>query len=249
MIILFGFFMPVKAQDIGTGEVDILSVRKKEWDIYGTLHTNGLGIGVRIGKQHTIRKKSGIDLEWTYYRLLKEQRGKTSLTLEGVDNKSFVYGKLNNFAQIRVGYGFTYIINTKPYWGGITTGFFLYGGVSVGVSVPVFLYVLNYYPQDSTIQMNIEKYDPDKHSLSNIYGRAPFKEGLSKIKFHPGLYLKTGLTFDFSSDDAKVMALDLGLALDAYYIPVQKMAFYNKQYVLVTGFLTFHFGKRLTNYE
>ena len=45
------------------------------------------------------------------------------------------------------------------------------------------------------------------------------------------------------------MAMDLGMALDAYFIPVQKMAFSKEQHLLVTGFLTFHFGKRLTNYE
>ena len=56
ILILCVSIISVSAQDIGTGEVDILSVRKKEWDIYGTLHTNGLGIGTRIGKQHSIRK-------------------------------------------------------------------------------------------------------------------------------------------------------------------------------------------------
>jgi hypothetical protein len=249
ILILCVSIISVSAQDIGTGEVDILSVRKKEWDIYGTLHTNGLGIGTRIGKQHSIRKKSGIDIEWTYYRLLKEQRGKTSFTLEGIDNKSFVYGKLNNFTQIRLGYGFTYLMNTKPYWGGLSTGYFLYGGPSVGISVPVYLYIMHYIQEEQTIVMNIEKYDPDKHDLSNIYGRAPFKEGLKHLKIHPGLYVKTGLTFDFSTDDAQITALDIGIALDAYLFPIQKMAYHEKQHFLITGFLTFHFGQRLTNYE
>jgi hypothetical protein len=69
------------------------------------------------------------------------------------------------------------------------------------------------------------------------------------MKIHPGLYLKTGFTFDFSAEDATIMALDFGLALDAYYPPVEKMAHTPKQYLLVTGFITFHLGKRLTNYE
>ena len=33
------------AQDIAIGEPDMLMVRKRQWNIYGTLHTNGIGIG------------------------------------------------------------------------------------------------------------------------------------------------------------------------------------------------------------
>lgn len=249
ILILIAFFIPLNAQDIGVGEAEILSVRKKEWDIYGTLHTNGLGIGGRIGQQQSIHRKSGFDFEFTYYCYLKEQRGKTSYTLEGLENKSFIYGKMNNFFQTRIGYGFTHIINTKPYWGGINTGYFLYGGASIGISVPVYLYILNYISTDASYSINAEKYDPDKHNLSNIYGRAPFAQGISDLKIHPGVYVKTGFTFDFSSDDAKILALDFGLGVDAYYLPVQKMAYTDKQYVFITGFLTIHVGERLTNYK
>ena len=235
------------AQDIGVGETEILSVREREWDIYGTVHTNGLGLGVRFGRQHSIKHKSGFDVEWTYHKLMKEQRGKTSYTIEGVDNRSFVYGKTNSFCQLRVGYGYTRILNTKPYWGGLQTGYFFYGGVSLGISIPVYLYIL--HPKDTVFYMTTERYNVNIHNLTNIYGRAPLKEGLKDIVFHPGLYLKTGLSFDFSRDDAKITALDFGLAVDAYYKPVEKMAFAHKQYVLITGFISIHLGKRLTHYE
>ena len=69
------------------------------------------------------------------------------------------------------------------------------------------------------------------------------------MKFHPGLYMKTGLSFDFSSDDSFVVKLDLGVAIDAYAIPIQKMAFVNKQYVLFTGYVALHLGNRKAKYE
>lgn len=247
-LIFFAFFFPINAQDIDVGDPEVILLRKKEWDIYGTIHTNGLGLGGRVGKQNSIHNKSGFDFEITYYRHLKEQRGKTSYQIGNIENKGFVYGKLNNFFQARIGYGFTHIINTKPYWGGMSTGYFLYGGASIGFSIPVYLQIIKYL-EGNTYDIAIERYDPNLHNLSNIYTKAPFTEGLSSMKIHPGLYLKTGFSFDFSAEDSNVMALDFGLGLDAYYPPVEKMAFVNKQYVLITGFITFHLGKKLTNYE
>jgi hypothetical protein len=248
LLFCYAFIFSINAQDIGIGDPEILSFRKKEWNVYGTIHTNGLGLGGRVGKQNSIHYKSGFDFEITYYRHIKEQRGKTSYQINDYENKSFVYGKLNNFFQTRIGYGFTRIINTKPYWGGMTTAYFLYGGASIGYSTPVYLLVIKFVDGNS-YEIVEEKYNPALHDLSNIYSRAPFAKGLKEIKIHPGLYLKTGFTFDFSAEDATIMALDFGLALDAYYPPVEKMAYTHKQYLLFTGFITFHLGKRLTNYE
>ncbi len=248
LVFFYACYIPINAQDIGVGDPDILSVRKKEWDVYATIHTNGFGLGARIGKQNTIHLRSGMDMEFTYFQDLKEQRGKTSYTVSDNENKSFVFGKLNNFFQLRVGYGLTRIINTKPYWEGMSTGYFLYGGASLGFSVPVYLKIIRII-DTAHYEIVSERYDPSIHDLSNIYGGASFSEGLSKITLHPGIYMKTGFSFDFSSDDANILALDFGVALDAYYPPVKIMAFTADKYLFITGFLTFHFGKRLTNYE
>ena len=227
------------AQEIAIGEPEMLSVRKRWWDLYATIHTNGFGGGCQFGKEHNIHLRSGFDVEYTYYRHFKEQR------LRREDERTvLVYGKLNYFGLLRGGYGFTRILNTKPYWGGgVETGYFLYGGVSLGFSVPVYLYIFT--PQGKTL----ERYDPQVHKWGNIDKKAPFWQGLKEIKPHPGVYLKTGLSFDFAGVDATVIKLDIGAAADIYLIPVEKMAFSPKQYVLFTGYLTFHFGKRLTNYE
>ncbi|HOF15324.1 MAG TPA: hypothetical protein PLF32_00340 [Bacteroidales bacterium] len=241
------FIAPTYSQDINVGDAEILSVRKKEWDIYASMHTNGLGIGARIGKQHNIHYKSGIDIELTYYKHIKEQRARINYMIYDLENKSFVYGKLNYFIQPRVGYGFTRIINTKPYWGGISTGYFLYGGVSIGIAVPIYLQII--YIENSDYTIKTERYNPEIHDLSNIYSSASFTKGLAKTKIHPGLYLKTGFSFDFSSEDSHIMALDFGLNTDIYFPAVKLMASSNDKYFFITGFIAFHFGKRLTNYE
>ncbi|MCL2132594.1 MAG: hypothetical protein FWH36_09155 [Lentimicrobiaceae bacterium] len=223
------------AQEIEIGDPETLSFRTRQWDVYGTIHTNGFGIGCQFGKEHNIRLRSGFDVEYTYYRHFKERRRNDQFVL--------VYGKLNYFGMLRGGYGFTHIFTSKPYWGGVETAYFLYGGVSLGLSVPVYLYIVPHDKEDP------QRYDPEVHKLGNIIGTASFWKGFKEIKPHPGLYIKTGLSFDFARNDADILKLDIGAASDFYLIPVEKMASSPKQYVLFTGYLTFHFGKRLTNYE
>ena len=238
-VIVFAFccLPSLFAQEIEIGDVEMLSVRKRQWDLYGTIHTNGFGLGSQFGKEHSIRLRSGFDLEYIYYRHFKEQRLR-------YDQIVIVYGKLNYFGMLRGGYGFTRILSAKPYWGGVEVGYFLYGGLSLGLSVPVYVNVLK-----SNGDIDPVRYDPEEHKFGNIYGRASIWRGFKEIKPHPGLYLKTGLSFDFAGSDADIIKLDIGVASDFYLIPVEKMAFSPKQYVLFTGYLTIHFGKRLTNYE
>jgi len=237
-VILFAFCgLPfLFAQEIGIGEPEMLSVRKRQWDIYGTIHTNGFGFGSQFGKTHNIHLHSGFDVEYTYYKHFKEQRRR-------VNDVLLVYGKLNHFGMLRGGYGFTRILNAKPYWGGVEVGYFLYGGLSLGFSVPVYLRITTPYGID------VLRYDPQLHKWGNIGGMASFWKGFKDMKLHPGLYLKSGLSFDFAGSDARIVKLDIGAAADIYLIPVEKMAFSPKQSLLLTGYLSIHFGKRLTNYE
>jgi hypothetical protein len=85
--------------------------------------------------------------------------------------------------------------------------------------------------------------------MGNIERQEPFRKGFKSIRVHPGIYAKTGMSFDFAKNDAFIMKLDFGIASDIFYPPIEKIAFSPKQYVLLTGFVCVHFGKRLTNYE
>jgi len=237
-VILFAFccLPSLVAQEIGIGEPETLADRKRRWDIYASIHTNGFGIGTQFGRERSIHIHSGFDIECTYYKHFKEKT-------QRYDAARLAYGKLNYFYMLRGGYGLTKILNRKPYWGGVEVGYFFYGGASLGLSVPVYLKIVT----QSGIET--ERYDPEEHNLGNITGTASFWKGFKEIKPHPGIYLKSGLSFDFAKNDALIIKLDIGAAADIYILPVEKLAFSPKQYFLLTGYLTFHFGKRKTNYE
>jgi hypothetical protein len=232
MLFLLGF--SAYSQEIEVGDPETLVVRTRQWDIYGTLHTNGVGIGFRIGKESNIHIRRGFDFEYTYYRHFKERRKRFD------HQKVIVYGKLNYFGEFRGGYGVTRVLNGKPYWGGVEVGYFFYGGISLGFSIPVYVKVYE------GIDIVSRRYNPDIHSY--VESQEPFGKGFKNIKIHPGLYVKTGMSFDFAKNDALILKLDFGVAADAFYPPVEKIAFSPKQYVLLTGFVCIHFGKRLTDY-
>jgi hypothetical protein len=148
------------------------------------------------------------------------------------------------------------MINRKPYWGGVEVRGFFYGGFDLGFAKPSYLYI-NYYDfVDNNLITNrtvLERYDPKRHfpdigtnpnTLSDIYGRGPLLSGFDKIKLYPGLYVKGGFNFEFGEANDKIKAIEIGAAVDIFPKPVPVMAFVDPTYFFITGYLSFHFGKR-----
>ncbi|MEI6457281.1 MAG: hypothetical protein WCO93_13400, partial [bacterium] len=77
-----------------------------------------------------------------------------------------------------------------------------------------------------------------------IYGRASFLTGLIQLGFYPGIYIKTGLEFEFGIKNKATSALEVGATLDFSPIPVPIMAYNPKQQFFLTLYLSAMFGKR-----
>ena len=229
------------SQVIPQGNDSIKILLKKENSFSVNIHTQGLGAGYRWGHHLTAYKKLMYDGEFVIMKHPKEIK---SLYPIDQNSKSYFYGKLNNFYILRAGTGIQKVVNSKPYWGGVELRFFYFGGLSIGITKSVYLYIWNYSPADQTAVITIEKYDPSKHDIDNIYGRAPFTYGLGEIRFHPGIYGKIGFNFEFGQNDEKTRSLEIGLNVDAFPKAIPIMAFNNKNYVFTTVYLSYNFGKR-----
>lgn len=175
------------------------------------------------------------------------------------NTRSYFYGKLNNLYIIRAGVGQQHLLNRKPYWGGVELRAFYYGGVDFGLAKPVYLYIAYWTPDPNTPgqaildETKLERYDPEKHfpgigvnstTLCNIYGRGPMLSGFNKIKLYPGLYFKGGFNFEFSAANDRIKAVEIGATVDIFPKPVPVMAFKEANYFFITGYLSFHLGKR-----
>jgi hypothetical protein len=213
---------------------------RKEQSGFLMIHTSGFGFGYRNGRHLTGYKKRVFEVELTGMKNPKEIRVSSGFQ----DAKSYIYGKENSFFLLRSGIGIQKIINSKPYWGGVELRYFYYGGISLGLLKPVYLYILHETNSPSVYNLSMEKYDPNIHSADNIYGRAPFFQGFNKIKPLPGLYFKTGLNFEYGAYTESLKAIEAGIAVDAYLKDVPILAFNDNKKIFVSLYLSFHFGNR-----
>jgi len=205
------------------------------------LHSRGWGIHFRKGKNLSYFRSLNWELDAVSMKSPKQIK-----TLNPYFNnaKSYVYGKLNHVYVVRAGIGIKRLLNRKPYWGGIELRLIYFGGFSMAFAKPVYLYVLNYTPDNDDYSIDIERYNPKFHGLDNIYGRAPFLHGIENSSLHPGIYGKLGLNFEFGNYNSSIKAVELGAILDYYPIPVAVMALNPERSFFLTFYLGFSFGKR-----
>jgi hypothetical protein len=218
---------------------------EKQWSIGALLHTNGWGLKFRKGHNVTALRQFMWEIEFSTYKSSKEVR---SINPYFSDSRSYFYGKLNYVWFFRGGVGQQQILNRKPYWGGVQLSWIYYGGFSLAVTKPVYLYIIHFNNGFTDYEVREEKYNPEIHFVDNIYGRGSFLAGITKVGLHPGVYIKTGLDFEFGVKNRQINALEVGAIFDYSPIPVAIMAYNPKQSFFLTLYLSVMFGKRYNRY-
>lgn len=173
------------------------------------LHTQGLGLNLYFSKFKTVDKKTLFSFDIVSMKHSKEVK---SIGLIDENAKRFVYGKLNSLYILRFGYGRKKILYEKLREQAVEISCVWMTGPSVGMAKPVYLEVFNTVGE----VVQIERYDPEKHDLSNIFGRGPASRGVSEIKFYPGVFLKLAVTFEYAEYRSSIKAIEIGGVLDAY---------------------------------
>ncbi len=181
------------------------------------------------------------EVEFSTYKSPKEVR---TINPYFSDSRSYVYGKLNAVWFIRGGVGQQHILNRKPYWGGVQVSWLYYGGFSLGMAKPMYLYIIHLKAGYTDYEVTEERYDPEIHFIDNIYGRASWLSGFSKIGLYPGAYAKTGLDFEFGVKSRQISSLEVGGILDFSPIAIPIMAYNPKQSFFLTLYVSVMFGKR-----
>jgi len=213
-----------------------------QWSLGAHINSNGWGIKFRKGRNLTALKQFMWEIEFTTYKSAKEVK---SINPDYSGSKSYIYGKLNSIYFLRGGVGIQHILNRKPYWGGVQLSFLYYGGISIGIAKPIYLYII--HPTSPTdYQVVQERSDPSNpdQSIEYIYGRGAILTGILNTEFHPGIYAKSGLEFEFGTKSRVIKALEVGAILDFSPIPIAIMASNPKQSLFLTAYLSVCFGKR-----
>lgn len=239
LIMLSIFFAGESYAQMPDKQVNKVGYRKS---VFGgvILHTQGLGLNLSYVKFKTFDKKRIFSVDFVSMKHPKEYK-----IFGAIDKnaKGFVYGKLNSAYVFRAGMGTRKIKYEKLRVGGAEINFNWLSGVSLGMAKPEYLEVSKYLGGQEYV-IEVEKYDPEIHNLTNIYGRGPGSRGISEMKFYPGIFLKGSVNFEYSSERDRVRAIEVGAVVDAYPWRIPIMTTVKNSFIYPTFYISLYFGKK-----
>lgn len=208
------------------------------------LNTDGWSVFAERGVVKSEEKESDLffDLRYVLFEISEKKHPKEmkTTTASAGSAQSYIFGKINNFYTVKIGYGNRRLIAGKPDPGTVSVHWIYNGGLSVGMLKPYYLKVAS--------GENIKYTDDREEFLSgyNAVGAGGFMEGLKEIKVVPGLQARTGLHFDFAPREKKKMllAVETGLTAELYTKKIELMANQKAVPYFVNLYLSFQFGRR-----
>ena len=214
-----------------------------EREVFGGafFHTQGWGLNFVSNYFKTVDKRVNFEIQLNFTH---NQKQKKIYNPYFRDARGYYYGKLNSFFQLRALYGQRKIIGHKIRSKGVEIGYSWGIGPSFGFLKPVYLEVINF---DQNV-LEVVKYDPEKHDLGNIYGRAGGINGFDEIKFKPGLYFKFGFFVEYSKKRLGISGIEAGVAIDAYFERIEIMAFVENQQFFPLLYINIFFGSKFNKY-
>jgi hypothetical protein len=127
----------------------------------------------------------------------------------GTTGNVYILGKKNYLFALRPQIGYEFVLFTKGKEDGIQVDAIINGGPSIGIVKPYYIQYL-----DSN-QISIMPYNSNLQDAA-IVGPGGFFHGFDRIRFVPGLHLKTGLSFEFGSFGSGVSGIEVGNLTEAY---------------------------------
>jgi len=241
LLFVFSFVaMAQKGQDNETrlknGE-DLNMLYRNEASIGLFVHSaGGLGIAYRRGYHVTAFRNRMFEIEVQNLKHPKEVKSVNAVQ----SGKSFVYGKLNSFLLFRPGVGYQNVLYQKSDKKSVEIRSSYYIGATINFAKPIYVLVKNNQSETTST----ERYDPDKDSLSNIYGKADFFYGIENTKIYPGGYAKFALSFEYANRYNGIKAIETGVIGDFYPQVIPMMAFNKNPQVFVELYLKIIWGKK-----
>jgi hypothetical protein len=203
--------------------------------------TNGYGGFYELGKMKTNRKTNIYRLDITEIKHQKEEKLTSGAVFFG---NPFVYGKINNFYQVTLGFGQQLILGQKGNKNGVAVTAIYNGGLALGLLRPYYVEV----GDPVSGETKIIKYSTADSSLflgPTILGSGGFGKGWSDMKMKPGAFVKTALRFDYGRFNEVVSGIEIGLSAEFYSDKIQIMANQPKdKQLFFQGYISLLFGRR-----
>lgn len=205
------------------------------------VNSTGFGLNYRFGKRMTAFKHTIYDADFVWIKHPREQK----IQSDSYYFRRIVYGKLNEFYNLRIGLGLQNEMFSKIDRGGISIRRYFTFGPSFGFTKPIY-YNIDIIGSNGLIQSTtVAKFSEQHVQPSRISGKASFFKGFDEIAVIPGLHGKVGFMFEFGKVDAIIHAIDAGIVVDAFIKKAEIMATEDNKQIFLTLFASYRFGKVL----
>jgi hypothetical protein len=224
---------------IRQAEEGVLVYRKQS--IFGIqAKTNGYGAFYELGFMKTPRKTNVFRLDISETKNAKEEK-----LLGGgiIFGNPFIFGKINYFYPVTLGFGQQYIFGQKGNKNGVAVTAVYNAGISVGLLRP---YYINVEDPGSGENRTIKYSEADKDLFlgPSITGGGGFGKGWSEMKIKPGAFAKAAMRFDYGRFNEVVSGLEIGMSLEAYGSKIPIMLLQKDKSLFFQGYIAVLFGRR-----
>ncbi|WP_460567616.1 hypothetical protein [Flaviaesturariibacter terrae] len=205
------------------------------------LRSNGYGLFFELGRRKTPRWTNVYAAELTEIKHPKEEKGSNNT---GAFNSSYIYGKINNFYQFKLGFGREYILGQKGNKNGVAVIAFGQGGLSLGLLRPYYIDI-----QEGAEKRSIKYESADSlkflgFTSSPILGSSGIGKGWNEMQVRPGAYIKMGLRFDFNRYNERMQAVQIGFSLEGYGQGIEQLVYNDPKKLFFQLHLAYVFGGR-----
>jgi hypothetical protein len=225
---------------IKQSEEGVLVYRKQT--IFGLQgRSNGYGAFLELGKMKTTRKTAIYRIDFTEIKHQKEEKLSGGGGL--VFGNPFIYGKVNSFYQLTLGFGQQIILGQKGNKNGVAVSAIFNGGLALGLLRPYYIEVQDPTTGDNTVI----KYTTANSTLflgPTIIGGGGFGKGWNEVKMKPGGFLKTAMRFDYGRFNEVVSGIEAGLSVEFYGSKIPIMITQKENQLFFQGYIAILFGRR-----
>lgn len=201
------------------------------------LTTDGYGLSFEWGKFKSNRVATIFQIELNEKKHPKEKRESYSFGAFNVN--SIIFGKTNNFYQLKLGMGQQRIIGGKGNKNGVAVMAVYAGGLSAGLVKPYYVDVVGKNDERfrSTFPTIID-------SAYDVIGASGFTVGWGELKIRPGAHAKAGLRFDFGRFNETVTAVEAGVSAEFYAQKISQIVYSKEKQFFFCGYVTLLLGRR-----
>ena len=208
------------------------------------LSTDGYGAFLELGRMKTLRKANLYWIEIGERKHPKEQKLTKTQGPLGFTGNPFIYGKINNFYFLKLGYGQQITLGNKGNKNGVAVSAIYGGGITAGFLKPYYLEV----EDPATARPMDIKYHDTTAALfldpTAITGSAGFGKGWSELKFVPGVHVRTAVRFDYGRYNELLSALEIGLNAEFYSKTMPIMLQNKEKRFFFNAYAALTFGRR-----